>query len=188
MPLLGDIGRARELAQSFAGFARAAGGVARAGLGVAVAGAAVVGGGIAGSLAAQAGQALDRAAALPENARTAVIQATAANFRLQRDPEGQAWAPRKKRYGNYRDYLPILYDIFGSLSFEVVLRVGGFSVKATSSKPYAFYHQTGTSRGLPRRAFLPSHPIPTSLSEQLQAAGSIVAKGLLSRIRNGAGS
>jgi phage gpG-like protein len=178
MPLRGDFGKAVGLARSFAGFARAAGGAASAG-------ARAIGGGLAGSVVTEVARRIDSKTGLAESARAAVIKTTAECFQLQRDPSGSPWKPRKTRYGTYRDYLPILFDIQSSLTFEIEWRTGGFAVKAKSSKAYAFYHQIGNSRGLPQRSFLPSETVPGELRDQLQAAGSAMARSLVNRLRGG---
>ena len=61
-------------------------------------------------------------------------------------PSGVAWAPLKVDPGR----IP-LQGLFDALIFEVT----GGQVSVTSGKTYAFFHETGTSRGLPARPFLP---------------------------------
>ena len=61
-------------------------------------------------------------------------------------PDGSAWAPLKVD----PDRLP-LQGLFDALVFQVT----GGQVEVSSGKTYAFFHETGTSRGLPARPFLP---------------------------------
>lgn len=62
-------------------------------------------------------------------------------------PDGSAWAPLKVDPGRTP-----LQGLFDALVFEVT----GGQVSVTSGKSYAFFHETGTSRGLPARPFLPA--------------------------------
>lgn len=78
-------------------------------------------------------------------------------------PSGAAWAPLKVDPGR----IP-LQGLFDALIFEVT----GGQVSVTSGKSYAFFHETGTSRGLPARPFLPagSQALPDGWRVPLAAA------------------
>lgn len=74
---------------------------------------------------------------------------TQLGFREERDPDGQKWAPLKKRVGQ-------ILSLTGRLrrSFHLTVTSGGFRI-GTNVK-YAKYHQGGT-KFMPMRRMLPAN-------------------------------
>lgn len=90
--------------------------------------------------------------ALAKNFAEAAVTEIKLGFAEGVDPEGEAWAPLKKRVGM------ILRDS-GQLGRFRRTRsdAGGFTVATAAS--YGIYHQTGTSR-MPARKMVPEGTLP----------------------------
>jgi phage virion morphogenesis protein len=108
-------------------------------------------------------------------------------FRRERDPDGRAWAPLKRRVG------PILHDS-GRLEGSLVVRLRGMAFQIVTDVVYAAVHQFGhtfRARGgrtarrevagvtLPARPFLPLDHLPERWAETFDdVATTVLARPL----------